>query len=74
MNARTVIAIFLYMLPSIVAIVRHSEIGWPRFWNVVVFNYLLGWLIIPWFVALYWACKRKEKGPDVYDLADRHDL
>lgn len=41
----------LYMLPTIVAVLRHV-----RQKNAIcVLNILLGWLFIPWVIALVWA-------------------
>jgi RsiW-degrading membrane proteinase PrsW (M82 family) len=43
----------LHFLPSILAGVRHAKnTGW-----ILVINFLLGWTIIGWVVALIWALR-----------------
>lgn len=61
MSALTIVGIFIYMLPSIIAIVRYDRVGRSRFINILVSNYLLGWLIVPWFIALFLACKKSKQ-------------
>ena len=43
--------IVLYWLPTLIAIVRqtHSALG------VAMINFFLGWTVIGWFLALFWA-------------------
>ena len=43
----------LHFLPSIIAGVRHTtNFGW-----ILTINFLLGWTIIGWIVALVWALR-----------------
>jgi len=41
----------LYWLPTIIAIVRHA----PSALGVAAVNFLFGWTVIGWFMALVWA-------------------
>ncbi|MGH9551753.1 MAG: superinfection immunity protein [Terriglobales bacterium] len=43
----------LYFLPTIVAALRekHDKV------SIFLLNFLLGWSLIGWIVALVWACK-----------------
>ena len=43
----------LYFLPTIVAVLRekHDKVA------IFMVNFLLGWSLIGWVVALVWACK-----------------
>ena len=43
----------LYFLPTIVAALRekHDKV------SIFLLNFLLGWCLIGWIVALIWACK-----------------
>ena len=45
---------FLYLLPTIVALVRekHDAV------SIFLLNFFLGWSVIGWIIALVWACKR----------------
>jgi hypothetical protein len=47
---------FFYFLPAIVALVRerHDKI------SIFLLNFLLGWTLIGWVVALIWACKSER--------------
>ncbi len=48
-----ILAVSLYLAPTIVALVRHI----PNKWSVVVINVLLGWTFIGWVVALAMAAR-----------------
>jgi hypothetical protein len=52
--------IVLYWLPTLIAIVRqtHSALG------VAMINFFLGWTVIGWFLALFWALAA-HSGPHV---------
>jgi len=52
--------ILLYWLPTLIAIVRqtHSALG------VAMINFFLGWTVIGWFLALFWALAA-HSGPHV---------
>lgn len=54
-----IVAIAIYLLPTIVAGVRgkQGEVG------VLFVNLLLGWTVLGWFAAFIWACS----GPTVGD-------
>jgi hypothetical protein len=49
--AEVVVALALYFLPAIIADRRKRH----DLLIVAMFNALLGWSVIGWFVALYWA-------------------
>lgn len=44
---------FIYFLPSIIAYRKKQ----PNFSSILALNILLGWLLIPWVIALVWALK-----------------
>ena len=48
--------IVLYWLPTLIAIVRqtHSALG------VAMINFFLGWTVIGWFLALFWALAARQ--------------
>lgn len=49
-----VVFIYIYFLPSIVASKKqHADKT-----SILVLNLLLGWLLIPWVIALVWAYKQ----------------
>ena len=52
--------IAMYWLPTLIAIVRqtHSALG------VAMINFFLGWTVIGWFLALFWALAA-HSGPHV---------
>ena len=52
--------IVLYWLPTLIAIVRqtHSALG------VAMLNFFLGWTVVGWFLALFWALAA-HSGPHV---------
>lgn len=45
------VVVFVYFLPGIVAERRRH----PSKVSIIVLNLLLGWLLIPWVVALVWS-------------------
>lgn len=56
--------IALYFLPSIVASRRHN----PKYERILIFNFLLGWTLIGWVLALAWA--RRESQPPFANVSD----
>lgn len=54
------LAIIVYMAPTIVAIVRKHRVA-----QVLVINLLLGWSIIGWIVALVWAVGERQVGSTI---------
>jgi len=48
--------IALYFLPSILANRRHD----PKYESILLFNFLLGWTVVGWVIALVWALKRSS--------------
>lgn len=56
-NAFLLIIFFpVYFIPSIVAFVRDQK----NKLSILLFNLFLGWLFIPWIIALVWATKSKS--------------
>lgn len=51
------IALGLYLIPTFVAGLRKKRNAVA----IMVLNLLLGWMLIPWVIALVWACM--EDGP-----------
>jgi hypothetical protein len=49
----------LYFLPSIVAKRRNH----PRYEQILLFNFLLGWTVVGWVAALVEARRYPSKGP-----------
>ena len=47
------VIVSIYMLPSIIAIIRRNRIT-----KVILFNFFLGWTIVLWILPLVWACKK----------------
>jgi hypothetical protein len=47
----------LYFIPTIVAFVR----GRHNSGAILVLNLLLGWLLIPWVIALVWAVSSEKR-------------
>lgn len=47
----------LYFLPSIVA---HNK---QNFAGIFVLNFLLGWTVVGWILALIWACTADVRAP-----------
>ena len=47
----------LYFLPSIIA---HDK---QNFAGIFVLNFLLGWTVIGWILALIWACTADVRAP-----------
>jgi hypothetical protein len=50
----SLIALFLYFLPTIVANSRKRQVG-----SIFVLNLFLGWTLLGWVVALVWAMSEK---------------
>ena len=49
-----VVAVVVYMLPAIIALLRgHHKVG-----SIFVVNLLLGWTIIGWVAALAWSMSK----------------
>ena len=64
-----VIGLFLYLLPTVVASNnKKSNVG-----AIAVLNILLGWLLIPWVVALVWAVAKDKPQDIVKVFMDNHE-
>ncbi|MDS2174280.1 MULTISPECIES: superinfection immunity protein [unclassified Nesterenkonia] len=55
------VALAVYFLPSLVAMIRSHNVG-----GVFLVNLLLGWSFIGWVVALVMACGSKPQPAQVY--------
>ena len=57
----------MYWLPTIVVVVRqaHSALG------VFLLNFLLGWTVIGWFVALIWALGADSRRHEIVVRVER---
>lgn len=53
------ICLVLYFMPYIVAKLKNS----PDSTSIFVINLFLGWLLIPWVIALAWALRGNNKKP-----------
>lgn len=52
------VALALYFLPSIVAMVREKENGTG---GVLLVNLFLGWTVVGWLLAFVWGCSGRTK-------------
>ncbi|HEV2200828.1 MAG TPA: superinfection immunity protein [Bryobacteraceae bacterium] len=52
-----IVLIFLYFIPSFVAIARHKV----NRNSIIAFNLFLGWSLFGWAIALVWALKVDEQ-------------
>lgn len=52
-----------YWAPTIVAVIRKDQL--PNIWAVVIINFLLGWTLIGWVVALVMACRSAAPDRDL---------
>ena len=48
-------AVGMYMLPTLIASLRHHNVG-----GVAIVNVLTGWTVIGWFAALVMACGNRR--------------
>jgi hypothetical protein len=55
-----ILAIAAYLLPTIIAIVRHKHI--PNYGDLIVLNFFLGWTFVGWVIALVMAVRSKPYG------------
>lgn len=51
------LAIVMYFLPSIIGHNKHNAAG------IFLVNFFLGWTIVGWVVALFWACTAETRMP-----------
>lgn len=58
----TAFAIFLYFLPSFIAIIRHHSSAFA----IILVNVFFGWTMIGWFWALIWSATNPNKGNTVF--------
>lgn len=49
-------AIMFYFWPTL----RARDVRHPAFVSIFIVNLLLGWLLIPWVIALAWAYRHKK--------------
>lgn len=64
-----ILGICLYLLPTI----RASSVSHPDTTAIFVLNLLLGWLLIPWVIALVWSYKGNHKAPTPARRPSRFD-
>lgn len=50
----------VYLLPAVIAAVRHH----PNVWPIVVLDVLLGWMVLPWVAALCWSLTAVDRRAD----------
>lgn len=48
--------LFFYFWPTL----RARDVGHPAFTSIFIVNAFLGWLLIPWVIALAWAYRHKK--------------
>lgn len=53
-----ILLILVYMIPSIIAGIRHHHSGWA----IMALNVLLGWTVLGWLISFIWSLTgvRKE--------------
>jgi hypothetical protein len=51
------VALGIYFLPTVIAVLREYRFGWPIFF----INLFFGWTLIGWVGALVWACMPKNR-------------
>ena len=56
-DVEVIFLLAIYFVPTIIAVVRDHRQTVP----IVVVNVVLGWLLIPWFIALIWSINYQEK-------------
>lgn len=50
------LAVYVYFLPTIQA----NKVGHPALKSIAVVNIFLGWMLIPWVLALAWAYRHDK--------------
>jgi len=63
-----ILLLFLYLIPTMVACNNKKENATA----ICVVNVLLGWMLIPWVLALCWACCRDKPRDIVQIFNDNH--
>lgn len=53
-------ALMLYFWPTL----RARDVRHPAFTSIFIINLFLGWLLIPWAIALAWAYRHKAAEAD----------
>lgn len=48
--------LFLYFWPTL----RARDVRHPAFTSIFIVNMFLGWLLVPWVIALAWAYRHKK--------------
>jgi hypothetical protein len=51
------ILVAMYFLPSIIGHNKHDALG------IFLVNFFLGWTVIGWFAAMFWACTSRTCAP-----------
>ena len=59
-------ALFFYLLPSMIASIRHLEHGGA----IIAINLLFGWTVLGWIAALIWAVVEKPRGKAEPEVAE----
>lgn len=49
-------AVMLYFWPTL----RARDVKHPAFTSIFIINLFLGWLLVPWVIALAWAYRHKK--------------
>lgn len=55
--------LLIYLLPSIIALIKRN-----RRTKVILFNVFLGWTLVMWIISLVWACKKEANIPNVLSV------
>ncbi len=58
------LAVFIYLIPSLVAALRSH----PRRWSIFMLNLFLGWTVVGWVVALVGSLKTHQQTPSMSDF------
>jgi hypothetical protein len=59
-----------YFMPTLVALLRDKRGAG----GVALVNFLLGWTVIGWFVALIWSCTGKSRADDRLQAQRHHEV
>jgi len=59
---------FLYFIPSIIALSNKKD----NAAGILALNIFLGWMFIPWVIALVWACCQDRPKDIVQVFNDNH--
>ncbi|NTV98339.1 MAG: superinfection immunity protein [Chlorobiaceae bacterium] len=54
-------SLIMYFLPAIIAVLR----GHPQKLPIFILDFLAGWTVVGWIVAVVWACTKFDTGSRV---------